>query len=306
MAAQGEIKLAGLIVVRNAHDLCRAIATAAPRLGIDAAVLKNGILKALSNIAAAQSFYRCGAKLGLSEAGAKKLAMDGKDLDNDSFLKLFYQAGGRVTRYCTGKAKSKAIAKVKENWEAFKLVAPEVAKELVFDLRQVPPDGDILPLLERLELEQPRSEAQAAADCSDVEKESSSESEEEVIATCPSRASRASAPKYDDCQSNDSSEFEKGSSSESEEVIAESDDEPQEKRKASSKKVQEQDVAAPTEATLASNPLVAALIEKLADERAASKEREAAAFWKGERSGMLKAAALLVLLCGCWWCEYGS
>jgi len=267
MAAQGEIKLAGLIVVRNAHDLCRAIATAAPRLGIDAAVLKNGILKALSNIAAAQSFYRCGAKLGLSEAGAKKLAMDGKDLDNDSFLKLFYQAGGRVTRYCTGKAKSKAIAKVKENWEAFKLVAPEVAKELVFDLRQVPPDGDILPLLERLELEQPRSEAQAAADCSDVEKESSSESEE---------------------------------------VIAESDDEPQEKRKASSKKVQEQDVAAPTEATLASNPLVAALIEKLADERAASKEREAAAFWKGERSGMLKAAALLVLLCGCWWCEYGS
>ena len=37
--------------------------------------------------------------------------------------------------------------------------------------------------------------------------------------TSPSRASRAKQPKYDDCQSNDSSEFEKGSSSESEEEV---------------------------------------------------------------------------------------
>ena len=61
------------------------------------------------------------------------------------------------------------------------------------------------------------------------------------MASRPSRASRASAPKYDDGQSNDGSEFEKESSSESEEeeeeeLIVESDDEPQKKRKSSSKK----------------------------------------------------------------------
>ena len=61
------------------------------------------------------------------------------------------------------------------------------------------------------------------------------------MASRPSRASRASAPKYDDGQSNDGSEFEKESSSESEEeeeeeVLIESDDEPQKKRKSSSKK----------------------------------------------------------------------
>ena len=61
------------------------------------------------------------------------------------------------------------------------------------------------------------------------------------MASRPSRASRASAPKYDDGQSNDGSEFEKESSSESEEEeeeeqIVESDDEPQKKSKSSSKK----------------------------------------------------------------------
>ena len=135
---------------------------------------------------------------------------------------------------------------------------------------------------------QPKYDDCQSNDCSDVEKGSSSESEEEVTATRPSRASRASAPKYDDGQSNDGSEFEKESSSESEEdVIAESDDEPQKKRKASSKKVQEQDVAAPTEASLASNPLVAALVAKArADERAThaealEKERAACAEMRG-------------------------
>ena len=64
---------------------------------------------------------------------------------------------------------------------------------------------------------QPKYDDCQSNDCSDVEKGSSSESEEEVTATRPSRASRASAPKYDDGQSNDGSEFEKESSSESEE-----------------------------------------------------------------------------------------
>jgi len=45
----------------------------------------------------------------------------------------------------------------------------------------------------------------------------------------------------------------------------------------------------------------AAVAKALADERAASKEREDAAFWKGERSGMTKAVVFLVLLCVCWW-----
>ena len=138
---------------------------------------------------------------------------------------------------------------------------------------------------------QPKYDDCQSNDSSKSEKGSSSESEEEVIETRPSRASRASAPKYDDGddgQSNDGSEFEKESSSESEEdVIAESDDEPQKKRKASSKNVQEQDVAAPTEATLASNPLVAALVAKArADERAThaealEKERAACAEMRG-------------------------
>ena len=49
----------------------------------------------------------------------------------------------------------------------------------------------------------------------------------------------------------------------------------------------------------------AAVAKALADEPAL-KKREAAAFRSGHLAGSWQTAVFLVLLCGCWWCEYGS